>query len=79
MGKAKPELKSKCCKCLKAISTEEFLANDHRCKKCNKKPNWIEEKRCAKCRHYPHKDKCNEPISRNIEPQVYCECEEISA
>jgi hypothetical protein len=65
---------SRCIKCLYWIPLDEFLKNDHRCRKCNKMPNYIEEKRCPKCRHYPHKEKCIEPVHRT-DPTMLCDCE----
>lgn len=67
--------KSKCTKCSKKISTEEFLKNEHRCKKCNKLPNFIEDKTC-KCKHPPHKEECNIPVTRD--PVYLCGCMEVT-
>lgn len=67
--------KSKCIKCLKEISTEEFLKYNHRCKKCDKLPNFIENKTCI-CKHPPHKEECIVPVTQN--PVYLCGCMEVT-
>ena len=76
MASKKSEIKkeSKCVKCLKEITTEEYLKNDYRCKKCNKLPNYWNDKKCDHCPHPPHEEKiCNVPVTHD--PDFNCECE----
>jgi len=63
-----------CIRCKKEIQLEEYLENDHVCDECNQLPNWRTDKRCARCRHYPHKENCMEPIIRD-NPESYCGCD----
>jgi hypothetical protein len=78
MKKEKP---SKCTKCLTEISLEEFLNHQHRCKECNKLPNFSNQKkiRCTGCRHIPHVDVCNEGMVHSGHPKFeitqVCGCE----
>lgn len=64
---------AKCITCLKEIPKKEFLKHDHRCKKCDKSPNWREKKRCKTCKHAPHNEVCAEPIA--WKPTLKCGCE----
>ena len=74
MEELKPKTgKSICIKCLAEITYEEFNDNDGRCDSCALKPNYLEKKRCDKCRHIPHGGLCNEPMTRG-EVIHKCEC-----
>lgn len=71
-----------CTRCLKPVKKkEEYLKYDHQHKKCFKKPNWLEKKRCSNCRHIPHKDTCNEGMAHSGPPlfeiMQICGCTEI--